>query len=441
MGKRFVCADPRVAASSIVTRVLRVEDEPTGDRAVALDSPETQRYLDDTVRVWLGASREVDAPGLPPELARLFLRLEEYERPERDRWGCWDYTFSENHATGRLLDPEIDRWLAQQRGALAATTPLEPLWPRGHRFAVCLTHDVDLVSERSTPAQMLRFARAGLAGGGVVGLARPPVRIVRSLRAGIARAPDTRDTLERTAAIEAERGVVSSFFFTVPPRGRWSRYDCAYGPADRCRFRARELRIADVMCTLAAEGFDVGLHGSYRAALETGALDEQRDALRSATGLEVRTTRQHFLRWDVRTTPRAQEDAGFEADSSLGFNRNVGFRAGTSLPYHHFDVTGRRRLSLVEAPLIVEDTAVLGEAALGLGPAEARELVLGLLDEVAEVGGAATLLFHPDKLARPEWCALYEATVDHALEQGAWVTSLDELQRWWRDRESRLLDG
>jgi hypothetical protein len=193
------------------------------------------------------------------------------------------------------------------------------------------------------------------------------------------------------------------------------------------------------MRTLAEEGFDVGLHGSYSAALAPGALAAERATLESATALELTTTRQHFLRWDVRTTPLLQEEAGLRADSSLGFNRNVGFRAGTSLPFHHFDVAGGRALGLLEVPLVIQDAAVLGPGALELDLPEAQRLVGELVDSVGEVAGAATFLFHPDKLVRPDWLALYEWSLDYALGRGGWLTSLRGLETWWRDRETRVL--
>src|SRR5205823_4154390 len=103
------------------------------------------------------------APQLPDQLARLVLRAEEYEQPHRDRWGCWEFGFSDNFRRGALWEPEVDVWIAAERRLLAHKVTLEPLWPDGHRFAVCLTHDVDLISSASTPAQALRAARTGFA--------------------------------------------------------------------------------------------------------------------------------------------------------------------------------------------------------------------------------------------------------------------------------------
>ena len=398
------------------------------------------------MRVWLGLGRDaaVEVPSLPDDLARLFLRLEEHETDRRDQWGRWEFGFSENFHAGHLRVPEVDLWLAERRDELLATTTLEPLWPGEHRFAVCVTHDVDLVSRRSTVRQIARYARAGLARNGsdrgaLLRFARPPARVASSLRRGVARVPSARETLERSVAIESERGIASSYLFAVPPGGGTSRYDCAYSPGDLCQFRGRAQPISDVMRALAHEGFDVGLHGSYRAGFEPGALARERETLERATGLSVTTTRQHLLHWDIRATPQLQEDAGLRTDSSLGFNRNVGYRAGTSLPFRSFDVQRGHTLRLLEVPLIVQDVALLGSYGLELGWEAAGALVREQIDAAARTGGALTIVFHPDTLIKPDWLALYELTLDYAADEGAWITSLAGLDEWWSARETRIL--
>ena len=197
----------------------------------------------------------------------------------------------------------------------------------------------------------------------------PSFALARALRAGIVRAPSLAATIERSVALEAERGLTASYFFTVPPAGPWTRWDCVYAPDDRCTFRGAEQRIGDVMRTLRVEGFDVGLHGSYESARTPGVLERERATLEAAIGAPVETTRQHFLHWDVRWTPQLQEQAGLRADSSLGFNRTVGFRAGTSLPFRQFDVAADRALDVVEVPLAVQDAALLGPIGLRRGTA------------------------------------------------------------------------
>jgi hypothetical protein len=410
----------------------------------ALGTPATRRYLERTVRTWLGlrADGPSEVPELPEALARRLLRLEELERRHRSSYDCWEHSFCDSFRAGTLRVAEVDEWLAGVRRQLTPDAPVEPLWPRPHDFAVCITHDVDLVSRRMTPLQVARSVRAGAArepgARRLDRLARPPGRVARALTRGVARAPSTAGVLERSVELERERGLGASYFFTVPPAGERSRYDCAYGPADPCVFRGRRYTIAEVAAILGSEGFDVGLHGSYGAARDARALADEREALARATGLEIATTRQHFLHWHLDESPRAQQEAGLRADSSMGFNRDVGFRAGTSLPHRRFDVQRGEELLLLEVPLVVQDGALLGAYGLELDVPLAHATVEDIVARVARAGGLVTFLFHPDNLERADYLALFEWTLDHVVARGAWVASVARIDAWWREREARL---
>jgi hypothetical protein len=401
-----------------------------------------ERHLDETVRTWLGLRPDAEAPTLPDPLARRLLRAEEHEHAHRDQWGCWEYGFCESFREGRLLEPDVDRWVAERRAELGDAA--EPPWPDGRRFAVCVTHDVDLISRVSTPRQALRSMRVSLADrptsarDRAVRLARPAVRAARAAYHGLSAAP-LADALERSVELERERGVTASYFFTVYPGADASRYDCVYDFDDPCRFGGERVQVRDVLRILAGEGFDVGLHGSYNSALLPGLLAREKATLENATGLEVSTTRQHFVHWDARVTPRLQAEAGISADSSLGFNRSVGFRAGTSLPHQQFDTTRNEPLDLVQVPLLVHDGALLRADALELDVELACMLVRRLMDAVAETGGVATLIFHPNNLERDDYLELFRFAIDYGLERGAWFASVRDLDRWWRDRSGRAL--
>lgn len=402
-----------------------------------------EAHLESTVRAWLGVptSELTSVPALPDELARRLLRLEEYERDHRDQWGCWEYSFCESFLEGRLWEPDIDRWVAERRRELPADVVREPLWPEGRPFAICVTHDVDLVSYASTPSQLVRSIRSSFGAprdNPAVTLARPPVRVARAVRRGIVRTPSTQE-LELCIQIERDLGVPATYFFTVFPSRHASRYDCTYMPTDRCRFRGRTMHVADILVTLADEGFDVGLHGSYPSAVEQDVLSHEKTVLERATGLDVRTTRQHFIHWDVRRTSHFQAAAGITADSSLGFNRNLGFRAGTSFPFRHFDVEREQRVDVLEVPLVIPDTPLMRSDGLELDVAQARVAMQLLIDRVADVGGVATILFHPNNLAHPDFLGLYRWSLEYGLERGGWFASLRQLDRWWREREARLV--
>jgi hypothetical protein len=269
-----------------------------------------------------------------------------------------------------------------------------------------------------------------------VRFARPLVRVVRRARDGIDRAPAANE-LEIAVEIEREYGVRASYFFTTYPADP-CRYDCLYTSDDFCRFRGERMRVRDLLRLLDKEGFDVGVHGGYDSGFEAGVLTGERRRLARATGLELSTTRQHFLHWDVRTTPRLQDQAGFTVDSSLGFNRNLGFRAGTSLPFHSFDLVLGERLELLEVPVAIHDGVLFRPDCLELDVELARETLKTLLDAIAATSGLATVVFHPNNLEDSRYVELLRFTIGYGQERGAWFASLKEVERWWRERAARL---
>ena len=410
----------------------------------SLSSGAVREHLDRTVRTWLGipASARVPTPTLPIQLAHRLLRVEEYECQHRDQWGCWEYGFSESFWRGALWVPEVDSWVEQQRQEVASDLDLEPRWPEERAFAVCLTHDVDMVSRQMTPLQAWRGLRQALrfrepSGQLVARLSDAARQAARALHFGMHRTPITGATLEQCLDLEREYGVRGSYFFTVLPL-RPSPYDCTYALDDPCRFRGRRVHVGQVIRELVAEGFDVGLHGSYGSAIDFEALSVEKAALEGAAGVAIRSTRQHYLHWEIDTTPRLQEQVGLRADSTLGFNRNVGFRAGSSLPFYWFDLLAQSRRDVLEVPLIIQEAALMGGNALDLNLELAKQIIDQMMQAVQRVGGVLTLLFHPHSLLSTNYVALFRWSIEQSLSRGAWVTSLGDIERWWRGREARL---
>lgn len=401
-------------------------------------------YVQDAFRIAVGLSKELHhlLPPVPIYLQRLFTRAEECERMERDQWDNWEHGYSENYKRGKLWTAECDEWMQQQREQLLCQgVPLLPLWPKGYQFAVCLTHDVDYIGETMTMAQrgreLLRSIKA---------IDLPPQHRMLSSLKGIAkmllkpssRTPKTTNTLEISFLVEKELGVTASYFFTVPPKLHVSRYDCLYSMNDRCCFLNKQRQVKDVMSHLVQEGFDVGLHGSYFSAVKEGLLADQKEQLEKAIQAPIYTTRQHWLHLHLPLTLNLQERAHFLADTTLGFNRNIGFRAGTGLPFFAYDRKAQRQLSLIEAPMIIQDGALIGENALEYGPLEAFEVAKEFMIQTRKTKGCITFLFHPDIFLKDGLASLYRSIIEYSLSQNAWVTDLNRLQQWWRERAEKL---
>lgn len=385
-------------------------------------------YLEDQICLWLGV-KLADPPAMPPELARLFLRQEERESGYRNGWRVWEAPASDNYHRGKLWVAEVDRWLTEQRARLReAGHRLEPLWPEGKLFAMYLSHDIDKVSNEQTYLQVLRATKDR---------ARLKRQVwFRNLKGRYPKVPEVATTMEVALDIETRHGVVSSWFFTDFPVSKAEEFDCVYLPEDPCRYKGQDTTIKAMMHDLAERGHDVGLHGSYWSAREPGMLKAQRESLERNSGLPIRTTRQHWLHFDIDVTPRLQAEAGLVVDGTFGFNRHLGFRAGTSLPFFWPD------LDLLQVPLVIQDVAVFSPAAMELDLALANKVCSQLVGEVRQVEGCAGVLLHPEQFPLiPGLAEWYDQLIGSALAQGGWVTSLAEINRWWRERARRILDA
>ena len=393
------------------------------------------------------AERDLPAEWLPA-LWHAMSREEEREDPRRDQWDCYSGAFTRLGVIGLLETPWVNLSVEALRKRLeAACGPRGikpdriPRWKNGARFAVALSHDVDDIRLRSV-RQSLRLMATSRAAGSYASRAGLS-SLARALAGG---GRDPYSQFERWAGEESRRGFRSTFFVFARPRPA-HEYDALYTLSDRLRFEGKRPRAGTMFCAMAGEGFEIGLHGSYESWRDADALITQRTALARATGQEILSTRQHFLRLDVAETLEAQEQAGLVTDATLGYNEAIGFRAGIAAPFHPWDpnrdlglgpVRGGGR-ELLEVPLTLMDGALF--RAMALSPEQAVARTIAQLEAVEAVGGMAGLLWHPNAAAEslfPGWWGCFVAALDHLAARGAWVTSVGEIAAWWRERALRL---
>lgn len=389
------------------------------------------------------AAQADQIPDLPDHLVRLLLRVEEYENPLRDEVGRWDFNNSENFKRRQLLKPEVDLFVESLKADLPDSVDFKSKWPGNKEFAVCLTHDVDSVSTRPTIKQLVRRTlsiagdQSGWTGSPLRRYAIPLYLLVRESLKATFRSGRQMSELEKCVALEKSFEVLSSYLFTLYPCGRKSIYDCVYELDDELFWRGRWATVAEAAKDLIDEGFDVGLHGSYFSALDGDVFGEEFGRLTASLDHPVTTTRQHYLHWDIRKTPNIHSDAGIKCDSTLGFSANVGFRAGTSMPFFMFDLDGRRQLDLLQVPLIIQDVGLFWEGGLGLDLDAAKEITLDIMGSIREVGGVLTVLFHPEQIDGTEG-EYYTWLLNALSNENVWITNLAEINRHWRNRADAL---
>ncbi|MBV8552868.1 MAG: polysaccharide deacetylase family protein [Acidobacteriaceae bacterium] len=368
-------------------------------------------------------------------------RSEETLNPIRDTWGNWDWQYCASQRKGLTYVPHVDQLL---RSALSRRVrgSNATMWPANKKFALVLTHDVDMVSESAISLCGLRQCAA-------CELVKPNSLLRKSLslsrmsarymsQAFRDRLDDCLWHYEDWLKVEESYGFRSTFYFFPSPVKKPAQWDCIYQFPDIVRFNGKRMTVREMMQSIHRAGWEIGVHGSYRSAFDGEVMKREKGCIEDALGSRVTSVRQHYLHYDVRITPTLQGEAGLTTDSTQGFNRSIGFRAGTSFPYWCWDHVHQNPLRVLEIPLHIMDGSLFHPAALEYDEEFAVRHALQLMDAVEAVGGCLTLLWHAEYLNRPKYRNSYKRLLDEAAQRGAWGCGAGELYEWWLNRETSV---
>jgi hypothetical protein len=351
----------------------------------------------------------------PAQILALLQRREECTAA-RDSIDNFEAQHCARRSDGSLYRATVDEFLR------AHHPEFQVAWPEGKRFAACLTHDVDTV-QLDSRSELIRTINLHV---------RNADGFTKTLRhlssvVGLRKSPRNLDIFSPWVDLEQKHGFRSSFFFFATRIRQRHVIDNVYRWDDRAPYRGENCSVREIMRDLHRLECEIGLHGSYLSARSYETIAEQKEDVEKALGETVVANRQHNLHFDATLTPGILEKAGLKIDSTLGFNREVGFRAGTSYPFRMWDLASERWLGITEIPLVLHDGALLRADNLDLDPESALALCKRLINRVIETKGVVTLLWHPESIARPGWFGVYEKLLEYIHEQNGWGASARNL--------------
>ncbi|HUY74119.1 MAG TPA: hypothetical protein VMW11_06385 [Candidatus Dormibacteraeota bacterium] len=361
--------------------------------------------------------------------------------------------FAEVHALLTDGQPEADAevpsldvhvHLLRSRLREHATLVEVPATPWGHDLVVSLSHDIDHASlaEHGFGAHWLSFMKQSTLWmirswvGGRTGFGDLLRSLGLALRSSLIVAgvlPDPWRGIDAYRALEKPVGARSTYFF-VPFKDRPGI--ALNGTNGQHRRRAVDYdlsSLAPVVRALVGDGAEVGLHGidAWHSVEEAVA---ERERMAALVGQSPDGVRMHYL-YRRDDSLQILDRAGFRYDSTVGYGRQTGFRAGTLHPYRP---AGAQKL--LELPLHLEDGGLLSPAAENSTPDEARDKIRRYLDLAARFGGCLNASWHDNSHGPPRsWGAPYVFLLESARSRGAWVTNLGDVAEWFsRRRELRL---
>lgn len=205
--------------------------------------------------------------------------------------------------------------------------------------------------------------------------------------------------------IENRYGVKSTFFFlneSIP----WHPLQISNWKLSLGNYDIRDERIQEMIRYLDSNGWEIGVHGSYRSFRDVNLLTEEKRVLERVVGHSVAGIRQHYLNLDDKTW-RLQSKAGFLYDASYGYTRDIGFKGGKR---GVFSPPGAPGFFVVPLPLM-DICAVL----------QPWKKIVSVIDEVESSDGVLVLNWHQERMNEnefPGFTHLYIRIIEECLHRG-----------------------
>jgi peptidoglycan/xylan/chitin deacetylase (PgdA/CDA1 family) len=332
-----------------------------------------------------------------PGLWDLFTSREEYRPTLLDQHQRFPFYLSQNR---NVFSPQISLFLVRNG--------LKIEYPGDSKFAVCITHDIDVVTY-SGLKMVYECGRAFLDG-----------KTRRSLNILLNRLSKRLNPIWNfTEILELERkyGAKSTFFFPALEKNERD-------------FNFRIDNLKDEIKTIIESGGEIGLHGGYDAYNDLDVIKKQKERIERAAEKEIIGYRNHYLRFAVPQTWRLLEAAGIKYDTTFGYADCVGFRNGMCHPFRPYDRDSQTFLKLLEIPLIVMDCTF--DLYMRLSQAEAWILARRLIDAIENLGGVFAILWHNTYML-DEKLELFEKILSCCHAKKAWMTTGEEIFHWWEN--------
>ena len=159
----------------------------------------------------------------------------------------------------------------------------------------------------------------------------------------------------------------------------------------------------------------VGLHSSYHSGMNPSLIAAEKTILENAWGEEVKHNRHHFLTSREPEDMEYLEKAGITDDYTMGYADVAGFRLGTSLPVRFINPATQRLTTLSLHSLTIMDGTLNGLKYMNLTIDKAEEYCIKLIDNVKNVNGELTLLWHNTSVIENEGYLreLYSKLIKH----------------------------
>jgi peptidoglycan/xylan/chitin deacetylase (PgdA/CDA1 family) len=307
---------------------------------------------------------------------------------------------------------------------------LVPLWPKGKKCAIGLSHDVDnplktnifrvpLSAGKTNREKMIILYQKLKMAGDI---------LVNQNAEGYWQFTEIMDA-------EAKYGFKSTFYFCSATR------QSEYGTQFDVDYDILSDKFKNLFRDIENRGFVTGLHTSYNAYKSERYFVKEKKRLEENAGTKIKGLRHHFwhLGSNIEKTLLEHEKAGFLYDSSIAFNDHIGFRRSVALPYQLW--LGQRKSNVTEMPVFLMDGNLFYTSK---NVQQSVKTVKKYISVIEKYGGIGVIDWH-DRTSFPKdkkfahWGEAYLLILKYlATKKDIWVTSPDEIYDWLARRRKKL---
>ncbi len=327
----------------------------------------------------------------------LVTRYEEYLPFVRDKHGRFTTYLSLSKQLNILEKPIVNIWSLEIKKIILKRYP-DFAFPE-KKFRFLATYDIDSAWAYSQKS-LFRIL-----GGYYLSIKKLDFKeVVTRTMVLLGKQKDPFDNFDLQLEYQKKYNLHPIYFFLF---GQYSRFDKNINFHNR-KFRRLVKWMADYAM--------VGLHPSYYSAEQPKMLKNELSHLVDLLKIDIRHSRQHFLRLMLPDTYQNLIENDLHEDYSMGYAGAVGFRAGISDTYRFYDLTLETETKLRIHPFAVMDGTL--NDYMFFTPDQAVEKVKQLIQEVKDVNGTFISIWHNESLSDEKrwkgWRQVYESLLETA---------------------------
>ena len=331
------------------------------------------------------------------EIWELYTKREEYNPLILDQYQRFSYYLSKYRD---ILKPKVSEFLVKSGFNFE--------YPKGKKFAVCLTHDIDVVyfSKLETISKAIKLLKEH--------------KIRNSLKILLSKINKRCNPLlnfKDIMDLEEKYDAKSSFYFLA-----LDEKDMDFN------FEIKDLE--HEIGIISDRGWEISLHGGHEAYNNLEEIRKEKNRIEKVLNKKVIGYRNHFLRFKVPDTWELLSKACFKYDTTFGYADMVGFRNGMCHPFKPFNLFTNKEIDILEIPLTVMDCTLFNY--MKLDYEKAWEIIKIIINIVEKYRGVITILWHNTYMSG-KYRKLYEKILKYCYEKEAWMTSGEEIWSWWNE--------